>query len=380
MIKCPSCGFNNADSRERCVKCQTMLKAQAVPDGSHTADKGREAPNPLVSIRRSYYFLGEKLRGRLPENVPHRYPWSAAYLSILFGAGQLYNHQPRKAVLFACLYIALVGWIVYTWFDYGNNAAVLVAFFWMLYAIADGYSIAVKVNGEAFNWRNVAAVWFAFMFLISGVVFLGQFFSYGFFQMTTVKTDTMAPALERGDKVFTLSAGEGLLMKRGSIVYFDPPPLVYERPGGLSTDIYSLNQQNGWGVITAVEGDLVKWEPGGPIKVNGEPIPPAWLPINPDGYPGSMEARVPKDHVCILFTHGVSQGGLLSFLGGSYGSAVPNPRIAAQSGYIIKNYEEAIMVPRSAIWGITLFRYYPPPRREWWGTGQGFWGEVRGEE
>ena len=375
MLKCPSCGFQNPDSRERCLKCKTLLRSNSVPDGSHAADAPEPRVHPRIAARRALSVLGRKLQGRLPDGVPRRFPWTAAYLSLIPGAGQFYNYQPRKGFVFLLIWSALIGLAAWTWFDWVNNWILLGLVFWIFYAMADGFASAARINGDYFTTRNLLAVWFGLMSIICAVIFLGQLFGYGFFYMTTVKSSTMSPAIDRGDKLFILAwPFKNFLPGRGSVVYYDPPKLVYEKPGGLSSDIYTLNEQNGFGVITALEEESLSWE-GSDILVNGDPVPPRALPLIPEGIPGSGSVEVPADHYGIFFTHGVEESGLLSFLGGSFGSAVPNPAEAATGGFIVKNYTETIPVPEEEIFGVVLFRYYPPPRREWFGISGGIHGE-----
>lgn len=374
MRKCPSCGFNNPQSRDRCVKCSTSLVTMAVPDGSHLAD----APTPrfqgMIALRRLWFALGRRLQGDLPDGLSRRWPWTAAYLALLFGMGQVYNHQFVKG---AILGVVQVGWIVacvYTWYDYSNNWVLLGMVAWLLYAMADGFTCAVRINGDRWNFRQLVMVWTALLFFWSMVVVFGSLFGRGMFQLVTIQTNSLAPAVREGDKLFVLMRPlSSSRIGRGSVVFYDPPRFAYIRPGGLTTDVYTLNETNSIGVITGIGGDTISWEEGGEILLNGAPVPANLLPVNPNGTPGGMSVGISQNEYGILFTHRVSESGLLSWLGGSWGSTVPNPRQALRNGFGVQEYENVVRVPDSEVDGLVLFRYYPPPRREWFGSTGGLW-------
>ncbi len=377
MIKCPSCGFHNSQDRERCLKCSAALKSTLVPDGSAVADKAA----PRVDLRTAFNRLRERaaaaVQGDLPVNVPHRFPWTAAHLAILFGAGQWYNYQPRKALVFAVIQLALLGVFVFTFFKWWNDWVALVVVLWVFFAMAEAYSVAVKINGDYWRWRNLFALWSALIFYVATFLFVGQLFGSGFFYITTVRGRGLSPSLEPGDTLFVLAwPFYRPLLRPGSLVYYDPPRFQYFRPGTVSTDTYIANERNSFGVISARGGDTMSWDPGGEIVVNGEPLPPHRLPIDPNGTPGAYTVTVPQDEYGILFTHRVIEQGMLSFLGGSYNAAIPNPREATRGGFGILEYENAVTVPPEEIYGIVLFRFHPPPRRAWFGLGGGIWADY----
>jgi NAD+ synthetase len=60
-------------------------------------------------VRRRFYFFGRLLESEIPAHVHHRNPWTAAFLSLLPGAGQVYNHQYKKAVLILLFVAGCVG-------------------------------------------------------------------------------------------------------------------------------------------------------------------------------------------------------------------------------------------------------------------------------
>jgi signal peptidase I len=385
MRKCPTCGFNNPDTRERCLKCSAALTTIAVPDGSGIADRPTPVFQPGIAFNRFQYWLGKKFEGKLPTGVPHRYPWTAAYLSLLFGAGQLYNRQPLKAAFFAIGQIAWWVAFVVTILSPWSDVVALLLVFWHLYMMADGFIIAAKINGDPWRFRHLVAIWFALMFMLGAVLFLGQFFGHGLFYLTTVTSNSLAPGIRRGDKVFVLSSlVYRPLPKPGAVVYYNPARYTVVKPRGFHDDTFMVNEQSSFGVVTAGPNEVVSWTEGGPIKVNGNPVPPRLLPINPFGVPGTMELHIPPKHVGVLMTHSVSDA-LIDVMGVTEGG-VGTPAEEMRAGHRVEEYDKAVMVARpedvkdvkgnGAFYGVVLFRYYPPTRRRWFGFDGGLWEEY----
>lgn len=378
VIKCPSCGFANPESREKCLKCKALLRSQDVADGSKIADRPSMPNNPLYGFRRAVYTWSKKFERPLPTGLSHRWYWMAGYLGLFLGAGQFYNHQYIKGIIFALIQIAWFVAFVWTIFDPISDVVVLGMLFWHLFAMADAFSIAVKINGDRWTWRQLTALWFGLIFTVGALLFLLQFFGSGFFLLTSVRSSALRPAFEKGDKLFVWSwPFRESMITRGSVVYYDPTGITYIRVGGMSTDTFVANEQSSFGVVTGLPGDVISWEDLGQIKLNGAPVPPNLLPVNPNGTPGKNDGfTVPQDTYGVLFTHEVSEFGLLSGLGGSFGGGVPDPRSALRSGYGIQNYIEASTPPKDEMFGIVLFRYYPPERRQWFGYSGGLWQDY----
>lgn len=373
MRKCPSCGFNNPESRERCVRCSTLLVSAAVPDGSVAAERGPDFA-PGIALRRWIYFLGEKAGGRLPHGVPHRYPWTAAYLSLIPGGGQFYNRQPVKAVILILLYIGFFVAAIATLFQPWNNWLLLAFVFFLFYVMADGFITANRINGALWGWKQVLAMWFAFMFFCGVVLTSGQFFAQGgLFYLVTIRTDSLFPGLKAGDKVFVLARELAGSPPAGAFVYYDPPMYSVHKFTGLSTDIFTVNERNSFGVITATEGEIMAVARDGEITVHGVPVPPGRLPINPAGPGYDIEVPIDAGHYGILISHATEESSILSGLGGSFAGRVSTPRQVLEQGNRLEHYTKAVHVPDQEIWGTVLFRYHPPERRTWWGFDGPLW-------
>lgn len=375
MRTCPTCGFHNTDDRERCLKCSTLLKSTALPDGSHLADKQADRLRLDIPFNIMLSRLGQKLAGKLPDDLPPRFPWTAAYLSMFFALGQVYNHQFVKALVFIAIQLSTWAVLIATWYNPNNNYVALVVVAWMLYQMTDAFIISAKINGTPFRLKHVFAMWCAWFFFLGATLIIGQFGGHGAFRLTTIRSGNMAPAFMAGDKVF-VACWPKLWgsPRRGDIVFYNPKHYSYERPGGIGgNDIISVNERNGFGVITALGGETVSWAPKEPIKVNGVEVPWSQLPLRPDGVPGTMSIPIPAGSYGILQTHPISESGLLAGLGGSYNGAVPTPHDAARQGYLLREYPQSAIAEDEEIYGYVLFRYYPPERREWFGRGNGVW-------
>lgn len=371
MRKCPGCGFNNTDDRERCLRCSTKLIPDAVPDpGVSDARTPGVFSELLIWLRRANYTLGNKLGGNLPTGLSHRFPWTAAYLSLLLGAGQAYNHQFVKAGIFAFVQFVSLAFLLLTFFQPWNNWVLLGVLFWLFYMMADGFISAARINGDPWRWRHVVAMWFAFMFFVTGSFFIFNAVTQRAVRLTWVVHDTLAPQLRQGDKVVVTNPFFSPDFRPGMVVYYNPDRYVVRKPGqgdfGME-EIVSINEQSSFGVITAMPGQRLSWENEGHIMVDGEPVPPNLLPVNPFGYPGSFDMVVPDGHFGIIMSHGA-----MDRVTGSIGT----PRQAVHRRYILNYYDEVVMVPEENIFGMVLLKYQPPESRRWYGASGGLWTEY----
>jgi len=376
MRRCPACGFHNPETKDRCVKCSASLVSQMVPDGSGAADLPEPGPRVDIAGQRLLAAIRGRLHFDLPTGLPHRFPWSAAYLAMLFGAGQAYNRQYAKAVLFGLIQVAVLAVFLLTFFKPWNDWIALAALAWLFYAMSDAYSCAVKINGDSWRWRHLVAVWFALFFFVGSFVFLLQVFGNGLLFLTTINSRGLSPAFEKRDKVLVLAwPFKNWWVQPGTVVYYNPPAFSMIRPGALSTDVYTLNERNSFGVITALPGQTISRNKGGPIMVNGLAVPPRLLPLIPAGALDTFEVPIPADHYGVVFSHRVSEEGPLSLLGGAFGGTVPTPRQAEGQGFGVRDYDVVTRVPKGEVYGIVLFRFHPPERRAWFGTSGGIWSE-----
>ena len=372
--RCNLCGFHNPPGRARCVRCSAMLGSRKLEGAEKRAGKLRDMPDPLAPLRRLAYAVGRRFDDSLPTGVPHRFPWTAGYLGLLFGAGQWYNYQPKKAMAMGLVQAGLLAWWAVNFFHPASNLILLLTLGWSLYMMADAFSAAVRINGQPWRLKFLFAVWFSLFFFVGFTLFVFQCFGYGVFNLTTVRSTGMGPQLERGDKVFTLmrwfAPGD---IRPGDVVYFRQTySYTYQDRTGST---YTVREQTSFGVVTALEGQTVERIDDGHIFVDGEPVPPELLPINPDGFPSGFRIEVPEGHYAVLPTHAVTDRGIIAMLAAG-GLSVRPPREMLEQGLLLRNYDRGSIVAREDIYGIVLFRYHPPPRREWFGRGGGLWSNY----
>lgn len=390
--KCPVCGFNNPPSRERCVRCSAQLGAGNVTSrwAREEGTLGRAGESvqrtwqtalqrAFRPFRHARLALARRFEASIPTGMPHRFPWTSAYLALLLGAGHWYNGQPVKAVFQGCVQGVLLAAAAVTFFEPYNNWVLLTALAWSLLMMADAFSTAVRINGQVWHFRLVLAVWSSLFFFVGITLFGLQFFGYGVFNLTTVRSAGMGPQLERGDKVFVLHRG---FFRRpigpGDVVYFRRErPFFVERPGSLFSTHWSVREQTAFGVVTATGGQTInRDQEDGRITVDGEAVPPALLPVNPDGYPHGWRVQVPEGrNYGIPHTHGVVDRGLINLLYGPEGQSMTTPREIMAEGMILRDYESSAVVHHHETFGVVLFRYHPPERRQWFGRRSGLWRE-----
>lgn len=374
MQRCPSCGFHNPETRDRCLKCSAALKSVDVKGIEKSAERHAPALSILPEIRKVWYRIGEKLTGPLPSDLPHRFPWTAAHLSLIPGAGQLYNHQPGKAGIFITIFVVLLAINVYTIFMAINNWIMLGFVFWIFYQLSDGFVTACKINGQPWHWKQLLAVWFAMMFYCGIFLMLMQFMgTYALFQLITIRSERMGPHLQSGDKVFVLSPWLAGKPEPGDLIFYDPRSYAIEIVGALMSDTVIVNEMNSFGVVNARPGEVITTAATGEILIDGVPAPPKRLPLVPNGVPRIPETRV-EGIGGILISHGSENSGFLSVVGGSFAGSVATPRTASGGG-IMKDFEQTISVQPDEYFGKAVLIYFPPERRRWFGFSNGVWEE-----
>lgn len=188
MQACPRCGFFHSKEDVKCIRCGALLQPLGRLDPM--AAPGREGMKlrpvrsffvvnlfikSIAALRRIYYFGRRALQSNLPENVHFRNPWLAGLLGLLPGAGQLYNHQPKRALI---LFIVIGGCIAaaaLTWYHPLSNYFLLASTLAWLYGLHDAFMTAKAINRDVTYWTTSVAFYFAWLFLICIGALLGQF-------------------------------------------------------------------------------------------------------------------------------------------------------------------------------------------------------------
>lgn len=362
MLKCPVCGFNNLDTRERCLKCKTLLTHQ--PDFAPQEEiLVRNTPDLRAWSGRFFNRLGRRVRAffefPLPTGVRHRFYLWAGLLGLAPGIGQLYNQQPRKAlylvVLFGTILFLTVHFITTA---YLGTLLVCATLFAMLFSYSDALTTAAEINGQTFTFRNRLA-------LLTYPIFLLGFFgtvcavmswaNWPLFSLFHVRGDYMRPALEKGDAI----CGERFSYffrspRPGDVVRYDPPQYSIEQGETLTI----VNAQNGWERVMAVEGETLEYKEDR-YTVNGRPLSPEYYPLLSGQTFKEFKLTCPKGKYLVLLSSRASDNSLINRLQGSTNQA---PAFDTP-GVIVNRWENACFVARKEIYDRAWFRYFPGPRR-----------------
>lgn len=367
MKTCPQCGFHHTDLDERCIRCGTYLDAlnesdPLTPAGRETFDfelgKGPrwrlEWPARLVAaVRRRLFIWREALRSPLPMEIGERSMWTAGFLAILPGLGQIYNHQPKKAGLIFLFVGAILALAILTLYHPLSNYILLGYLLAVLYSFHDGVVTAKRINRDYLTWQHRTAFYFAWIFYVALFCFLFQWaMAYGVLQFRYISADPMAPFLSRGERVTVDLLSYALHRPRvGDVVLYDPPPLVMELVGGVSSEWTSVNPTSMIERIVAGPGQTFERR-GGVFYRDGQPVGPGEQPIVQSEVTWDFKITAPKDSYVILFSYTFGKDWLT-------GAQAPS----LNSGAIKLKWEKTCLIPREDITGRVWFVYQPPQGR-----------------
>ena len=381
MKKCLACGFVNTPERTRCLKCDALLESRALPAVRESAIREGHGIQLLAPVRRLLFRISNLIWRELPENVPHRWVWTAAlWAMVVPGGGAWYNHQPIKAGLIGAVQLGL--WITFlaSFFAPWNDVPAVALALWIFFAMADAFVTANRLNGALWGLRHLGAVWFAMMFTVGALVFITNLLTQAFVHTTTVRSDVQRPGIRDGDKLMVLNSTYAPKPVAGSIIFYDPGRYLLRKPNATygTEDAIIVNEKSALGVVTATEGQVMSMSADGLIRVDGQPVPARLLPPNPNGA-ALVNVKIPPGHYGVLVTHGAYEAGAFAIAaqvkghGGIYASEHPTPRDVGRAGLRLDGYDEAVIVPADKIFGTAFLRYYPPPRRAWWGFDGPLW-------
>ncbi len=374
--ECRVCRIHNPPGQARCIRCRAALGPREATISGNAAGRWLCLPRLPAPLRRVWYALAKQGAQGLPAGTGHRFPWTAGYLGLFLGAGQWYNHQPRKAIAMGLVQAGLIAWAVTNLYHPWNNWMLLAALAWTLFMMGEAFSTAVRINGQPWRLRLLLALWSSLFFFV-GLTLIGlQFFGHGVFTLTTVRSPDLGPHLARGDKVFVLN--RWFLrheVQPGDVVYFSQTnSYTYQVEGGLGMDYFTVRESSAFGVVTGLPGQVVERIDDEHIFVDGEPAPPALLPVNPAGFPSGFRIEAPEAHYAILPSHPITDRGTSAMMGRD--ASVAAPRDMLLQDRILVDYPQGASVARGDIRGVVLFCYHPPPRRRWFGRGGGLWDDY----
>ncbi len=290
----------------------------------------------------------------IPENLPYRYPWMAAWLSLLPGGGQFYNHQYKKAGLFILAYGALAAISIFTLTRPYSNLILGTFILFLLCAYNDGLATAIRINGQVWSLRNSLAAFSYLLFALGLFLAVGQFFFSPLFKFVHIAQDVLAPEIRKGDRLFVDCVTYWFRKpQRGEVVYYNPGSYKIEQIGG---DVYLIKERHSMERIMGVPGDSVERKDG-VFYVNGKPIDKSFYPLVTNQIAENFSFDpVPEDRYLVLITHHSHEPGFMGFGGTS-------PPLNAP-GIIVHGWKEACLVEKKQIIGRVLFVYNPPTHRK----------------
>ncbi|MBN1901715.1 signal peptidase I [Candidatus Sumerlaeota bacterium] len=357
MKVCPHCHFYNQERNKRCLKCGWILDPVKDLPQFKTGLKSRRFPLLDETFRKILWRLKKIFRSEIPEGIPHRFPFLAAGLSLLFGAGQVYNRQYKKAAFFFLadvLWLWIVAATITLWY---SNIIIFFFVAFLLYAYNDGLVTAVKINGQQWTLRYSLAAYSALFFILGFVMIISQFFFFSIFKLVHVTQPTLEPFFHDGDLVYV----DCLTYKfrkpqRGEIIFYTPERFYMEIPSaGWDGTKYAVWERRTFERIMGLPGDVVERKQG-KFYLNGNPMPYWMQPILPDNVFPDMKFEVPEKRYLAIFSHSPQE----ISLGPSWGGKSPSLRAP---GVILIGWDKTCLVEKKQIFGRAMFIINPPKHR-----------------
>lgn len=370
MQKCPQCGFANLDNRDFCLKCQATLRHD--PELSKTPRLSSKGLNFLAGLgapfTRLYVRVRQSFAVPLPEDLEHRFPFRAAFLSLAPGLGQLYNHQPKKLLYllptFAVTLTLAIHFITTPWW---GNMFILSTVSVCMVSFSDALVTAARINGQSFSTRQVLAALTYPFFLLGAFGTLCAFMAWLQWPVFTtfhVRKSYMAPAIKKGNRI----CGEGISYlfrnpRPGDVVRYDPPGLRLEQ----RDNVFLLNPGNGWERVMAVGGETLT-KRGDAFFVDGRPLSQAYYPLLTTALPDNFTITCPENAYILLFSSQPEDSGTLWQ---ALGAPVAAPSIWGgqviptnwEDCCTVEMYETEAGLRRKAIFERAWFIYHPAEHR-----------------
>ncbi len=209
-------------------------------------------------------LLTDRAKKRAPSA---RSPYKAAAASLfLRGLGQLYNGQPRKALVFwatgaaPVLLATLAGLFAHFW---GMVIVIFMTIASGVWALLDALRTAETLQDYTPRKLNR---WYIYV----GVIIVAELISRPVISAVGVRafripSEAMLPALEAGDFIIAkLETPESYPNKRGDV-------LVFKYPGDGTTDYIKR--------VVAFPGETMEIR-GGSLLINGSPVLDPWAPTS----------------------------------------------------------------------------------------------------
>lgn len=309
-----------------------------------------------MAFRTFFWKLRRIFRSEIPQ-APYRFPFLAAGLSLLFGAGQVYNRQYKKAVFFFIIDVIWLWIVIATITEPYSNFIIFFFIAFLLYTYNDGLVTAVKINGQQWTLRYTLAAYSALFFILGFVTIVCQFFFFSIFKLVHVTQPTIQPFFHDGDLVYVdCLTYKFRKPRRGEIIFYTPEPFEMEIPsGGLDSPRYWVWERRTFERIMGVPGDVVERKQG-KFYVNGNPMPPWMQPLLPDNVFPDMRFEVPEERYLAIFSHSPQE----MSLGPSFGGKTPSLKAP---GVILIGWDKTCLVEKKQIFGRVMFIMNPPTHR-----------------
>lgn len=418
MNVCPVCGFRNPDQNLRCFRCEALLKADDAEYERSVAEADRKREwQWSITLRGWLERIWQRTPTRAfwetPENLTYRFPWTAAVLSIVPGAGQLYNHQWKKALLFSALMVFGAGICVLTLTWRFSNVLLIGLLLMWLNIWSDALGTAVRINGQDWSLRNSIASWFAIMFMAGIVITAMQFLIPALILLAIILWGAFITSMYRSeaghwatrsrflvgslavlivvlivvarhrhtDRIFTfvhifksahepvLSRGDIVLVNNigywfgepqaGDMVHCNPGAFTLEQSTGLGANVYRINIQDYFQRVMGGPGDRLERK-GGKYYLNGKQLPSDREPIRGDLLPDGVFDVPPGKYFVPITTipYDPIGGMVMVMVGGISPDSIKNPGI-------MKQWFEASLVGEEDIFGRAVAVVNPPLNRRW---------------
>lgn len=355
---CPRCQFYNQDKNKRCLKCDwTLDPIKNLPPLKPGLDY-----NKWGGVRRTVLNIFRAFRRFFHSEIPetsYRFPFLAAGLSLVFGLGQVYNRQYKKAFFFFCGYIIGLCIVIPTLTKPYSNLIILLFIAYALYTYNDGLVTAVKINGQQWTLRYTLAAYSALFFVLGMGTVIGQFAFVALFKLVHVTQSTIQPFFYKGDIVYVdCLAYKFRKPHRGEIIFYTPEPFEIEIPAAFESTRYWIQERRTFERIMGLPGDVVERK-AGKFYLNGSPMPSWCQPLLPDNIFNDLRFVVPGDRVLAIFSHSPKESEIFGPLT-SWGGKTP-PLTAP--GIILIGWDKICYVQKKQIIGRALFVINPPPHR-----------------
>ena len=362
MKTCKSCGTHNTEIEEKCFKCGALLDAERAYEANALAESRLEGKGGALESGKNRIFAttgrarvrgGRIFEALRPERVDRgagladRKIFRAAFLSFIPGCGQLYNHQPKKAVLFILIWIVGAVICALTFYHpYANYIAYLYSM-WILFVFHDGFVTAIEINQRYWNYRRSLTAYVGWIFLFGVSMILANFFlSFTALKFRYISENALAPTIAIKDRVaIDIMSYRFRDPRVGEIVYYDPGKVEMD----MGKNVYYSDPQNGLERVVGGPGQVFERRDGD-FFLDGVPVPEGRGPIYPDELQMNFRLEAPPDHFIVLRTSM-----------GEHFLQVTAPKM--NNALTLRYWDESAIVPREDIVGRVWFTYHPPPRR-----------------